>query len=60
MSGPIARTWAATLVAVTGAATIQANADTFYVNDSCGNDAWSGASSGCSAESGSAEREGAT
>ncbi len=55
MSGPIARrirTWAATLVAVTGAAMMQANADTFYVNGSCGDDAWSGTSSVCSAPDG--------
>ena len=36
------RSWAATLVAVTGAATMQANADTFYVNGSCGDDSWTG------------------
>ena len=43
------RTWAATLVAVTGAATMQANADTFYVNGSCGDDAWTGSNPACQA-----------
>ncbi len=33
------RTWAAALLAITGTATMQANADTIYVNGSCGNDA---------------------
>ena len=48
MSGSNARrirTWAATLVAVTGTGTMQANADTLYVNGSCGSDAWTGTSS---------------
>ena len=55
MSGPIARrirTWAAALVAVTATAAMQANADTFYVNGTCGDDAWTGASSVCSAPDG--------
>ncbi len=46
------RTWTATLFAVTGAVTMQANADTIYVNGSCGDDAWTGASSVCSAPDG--------
>ncbi len=55
MSGSIARrirTRAAALVAVTGSAAILANADTFYVNGSCGNDDWTGTSSVCSAPNG--------
>ena len=55
MSGSNARrmrTWAAALLAVTAAATMQANADTFYVNGSCGDDAWTGTSSVCSAPNG--------
>ncbi|HDZ44664.1 MAG TPA: hypothetical protein ENH55_02045 [Aurantimonas coralicida] len=45
MSGSITRrirTWAAALVAVAGTAAMQANADTLYVNDATGNDAWDG------------------
>ena len=55
MSGSNARrirTWAATLLAITAAAAMQANADTFYVNGSCGNDAWTGTSGVCSAPNG--------
>ena len=55
MSGPITRPiriWAAALLAITAAATMQAGADTFYVNGSCGNDAWTGTSSVCSAPNG--------
>ena len=43
------RTWAATLVAVAATATMQADADTSYVNGECGHDAWTGTSSFCSA-----------
>ncbi|MCH7872202.1 MAG: right-handed parallel beta-helix repeat-containing protein [Planctomycetes bacterium] len=54
MSGSNARrirTWAATLVAVIGAATM-AKADMFYVNATCGNDNWTGTSSVCLAPNG--------
>ncbi len=46
------RTWAAALVAVAGAAAMQANANTLYVNGSCGNDDWTGMSSVCAAPNG--------
>ncbi len=55
MSEPIARrirTWVATLVAVTGAATMQADADTIYVNPNCGDDAWTGENPECAAPNG--------
>ena len=46
------RIWAAALVAITGTATMQVNTDRFYVNRSCGDNAWTGMGSACSAESG--------
>ena len=55
MLGPIARrirTWTAALLAVAGAAAMQAGADTFYVNGSCGDDAWTGTSSVCTEPNG--------
>ena len=40
------------LVAVAGAAAMQVNTGSFYVNGSCGDNAWTGTGSACSAESG--------
>ena len=45
-------TWAGMLVAVAGAAAMQVNTGSFYVNGSCGDNAWTGTGSACSAESG--------
>ena len=55
MSGSNARrirAWAATLVAVIGTATMQANADTIYVNGTCGDNTWTGLSPVCEAPNG--------
>ena len=46
------RTWATALIAVIGAAAVQADADTFYVNGTCGDDAWTGTTPVCQAPDG--------